>query len=148
MTRFLAFFVAAVFVVGLWSVTHRHTPHSLAAATPMVAASASPVRAVAVASRQGKQLGAGAVTRRDSRSHRTVLNWAALALCESSGHWHDNTGNGYYGGTQTLEFWRSWGGLRYAARADLATRVQQITVALAGWTVRGAEPWPSCGWHL
>lgn len=57
-------------------------------------------------------------------------NWDAVARCESGGNWHDNTGNGYYGGLQfTYGTWLDNGGGRYARRADLATREEQITVA-------------------
>lgn len=72
-------------------------------------------------------------------------DWDAIAQCESSGNWHANTGNGYYGGTQqTLSFWRSFGGLRFAARPDLATREQQIAVAERGLAVQGWGAWPVC----
>ncbi|MGH8941138.1 MAG: transglycosylase family protein, partial [Actinomycetes bacterium] len=30
----------------------------------------------------------------------TTDTWERLARCESSGRWHINTGNGYYGGLQ------------------------------------------------
>ena len=82
-------------------------------------------------------------------AHPPLLDWDALAACESSGHWDDNTGNGYYGGIQAdLNFWRSYGGLRFAARPDLASRAEQITVALRGWRARGSSPWPTCGYLL
>ncbi|MEU9997992.1 transglycosylase family protein [Streptomyces sp. NPDC048370] len=71
--------------------------------------------------------------------------WGCVALCESSGRWHINTGNGFYGG---LQFWQpTWvehGGLRYAARADLATRPQQITIAEEVLRTQGWEAWPVC----
>jgi hypothetical protein len=35
-----------------------------------------------------------------SASAAPVQEWDALAHCESSGNWHINTGNGYYGGLQ------------------------------------------------
>jgi hypothetical protein len=51
------------------------------------------------------------------------LNWDAVAQCESSGDWHANTGNGFYGGLQfDYGTWLSNGGGRYASRADLASR--------------------------
>ena len=78
-----------------------------------------------------------------------ALNWDALAQCESSGDWHINTGNGYYGGLQEDEtFWRNYGGLRFASRPDLASRAAQITVALRGLRVQGRGAWPQCGWRL
>jgi hypothetical protein len=76
-------------------------------------------------------------------------NWDAVAQCESGGNWAINTGNGYYGGTQTsLSTWRGYGGLQFASRPDLATREQQIIVnerILAG---QGIGAWPVCGKYL
>ncbi|MFF9853178.1 LysM peptidoglycan-binding domain-containing protein [Streptomyces litmocidini] len=71
--------------------------------------------------------------------------WGCVAECESSGRWHVNTGNGFYGG---LQFWHpTWvehGGLKYARRADLATRQQQITVAEEVLRTQGWAAWPVC----
>ncbi|MEU0437050.1 transglycosylase family protein [Streptomyces sp. NPDC006290] len=71
--------------------------------------------------------------------------WTCLAECESGGHWHANTGNGFYGG---LQFWQStwvaFGGLAYAPRADLATRAEQIKVAKKVLAVQGWGAWPDC----
>lgn len=67
--------------------------------------------------------------------------WDELALCESDGNWSANTGNGFYGGLQfNQETWVAHGGLKFAPRADLATRGQQITVA-ERLTYDG---WPNC----
>lgn len=56
--------------------------------------------------------------------------WDAIAGCEAGGNWAINTGNGYYGGVQFDQgTWERNGGLRFAARADLATREEQIAVA-------------------
>ncbi|MFF2655671.1 transglycosylase family protein [Streptomyces sp. NPDC058045] len=56
--------------------------------------------------------------------------WEAIAACESGGDWHANTGNGYYGGLQFAQSsWEAVGGRRYAPRADLATKEQQIAMA-------------------
>jgi hypothetical protein len=41
--------------------------------------------------------------------------------------------------------WASNGGLRYAPRADLATREEQIAIAEAVRAARGLGPWPVCG---
>ncbi len=70
--------------------------------------------------------------------------WDRVAACESGGNWATNTGNGFYGGLQfTIGTWLSGGGGRYATRADLATREQQIAVAsglaLSNWPVCGAR---------
>jgi uncharacterized protein YabE (DUF348 family) len=72
--------------------------------------------------------------------------WDAIARCESGGNWAINTGNGFYGGVQFDQgTWASNGGLRYAPRADLATREEQIAIAEAVRAARGLGPWPVCG---
>ncbi|MFD4495960.1 transglycosylase family protein [Streptomyces sp. NPDC058486] len=71
--------------------------------------------------------------------------WGCVAECESSGRWDVNTGNGYYGGLQFWQpTWIEYGGLKYARRADLATRQQQITVAEDVLRVQGWGAWPVC----
>jgi murein DD-endopeptidase MepM/ murein hydrolase activator NlpD len=71
--------------------------------------------------------------------------WNKVAACESSGNWHINTGNGYYGGLQfTQSTWEAYGGRAYAARADLATREQQIAVAEKVLDGQGPGAWPVC----
>src|SRR5215213_6973161 len=41
----------------------------------------------------------------------SISTWDRVAECESSGNWHINTGNGYYGGLQfSLGTWRAYGG--------------------------------------
>ena len=56
--------------------------------------------------------------------------WDRVADCETGGAWSANSGNGYYGGLQfSQEDWENYGGLDYAASADLASRSQQIAVA-------------------
>ncbi|BBZ06926.1 hypothetical protein MDOR_10950 [Mycolicibacterium doricum] len=71
--------------------------------------------------------------------------WDALASCESSGNWAINTGNGFYGGVQfTQSTWESFGGLRYAPRADLATREEQIAIAELTQAGQGWGAWPVC----
>src|SRR5262252_6174492 len=71
--------------------------------------------------------------------------WTRLAACESSGNWATNTGNGYYGGLQEdLTFWARYGGKAFAARPDLASPNQQITVAIAGQASQGWGAWPRC----
>ena len=76
--------------------------------------------------------------------------WDRLAECESSGNWSINTGNGYYGGLQfSPTTWTSFGGGKYAPRADLATREQQIEIAekvREGQGMRNA--WPACSAKL
>jgi cell wall-associated NlpC family hydrolase len=83
----------------------------------------------------------------------TASEWDATAQCESSGNWHINTGNGFYGGIQfTQQTWAAYGGLAFAPRADLATKEQQITVGervlRTGWngnSPQGKGAWPVCG---
>jgi len=75
--------------------------------------------------------------------------WDSLAQCESSGNWRANTGNSYYGGLQEdLVFWRRHGGLAYAPRPDLATRMAQIAVARTGQSIQGWSAWPVCSRRL
>ncbi|MEO6144050.1 MAG: ubiquitin-like domain-containing protein [Dermatophilaceae bacterium] len=68
--------------------------------------------------------------------------WDRIAACESGGNWSINTGNGYYGGLQfDSGTWLGNGGGQYAARADLASREQQIAVANKVYASRGLQPW-------
>ncbi|MEV5549762.1 transglycosylase family protein [Streptomyces sp. NPDC052309] len=74
-----------------------------------------------------------------------VDTWEKVAACESSNDWDINTGNGYYGGLQfTQSTWEAFGGTRYAPRADLATRDQQIAVAEKVLDGQGPGAWPVC----
>ncbi|MFG3281677.1 transglycosylase family protein [Streptomyces sp. NPDC048111] len=71
--------------------------------------------------------------------------WSKVAACESTGNWHINTGNGFYGGLQfTQSTWEAYGGRQYAPRADLATRDQQIAVAEKVLKGQGPGAWPVC----
>jgi LysM repeat protein len=92
----------------------------LVAAIPFISASASPAAA-------------------------STSAWDRLASCESGGNWHINTGNGYYGGVQFADgTWDGNGGGRYASRADLASRAEQIVIAARVLDNRGWSPWPAC----
>lgn len=72
----------------------------------------------------------------------TDATWNRVAQCESSGNWHINTGNGYYGGLQFKQStWVAFGGLKYAPRADLATKAQQIAVAERTLAGQGWKAW-------
>ncbi|GAA2227104.1 transglycosylase family protein [Streptomyces nogalater] len=74
-----------------------------------------------------------------------AATWNKVAACESSGDWSVNTGNGYYGGLQfTRSTWEAYGGTRYAPRADLATRDEQIAVAEKVLDGQGPGAWPTC----
>ncbi|MGQ4490057.1 transglycosylase family protein [Streptomyces sp. 372A] len=71
--------------------------------------------------------------------------WEKVAACESTGNWHINSGNGYFGGLQfTRSTWAAYGGTVYAARADLATRDQQIAIAEKVLEGQGPGAWPVC----
>jgi hypothetical protein len=68
-----------------------------------------------------------------------------------------NTGNGFYGGLQFKQStWVAFGGRSYAARADLATKAQQILVAEKVLASQGWGAWPVCSaryglegrWHV
>ena len=75
--------------------------------------------------------------------------WDALSRCEAGGNWSINTGNGFYGGVQfDQNTWERSGGLRYAPRADLATREEQITIAEVTRARQGWGAWPTCSGRL
>jgi hypothetical protein len=82
----------------------------------------------------------------------TVLNgatWDALASCEAGGNWAINTGNGFFGGVQfDQNTWERQGGLKYAPRADLATREEQIAIAMVTQQRQGWGAWPTCSSRL
>ena len=76
----------------------------------------------------------------------SVSTWDQVAACESGGNWSINTGNGYYGGLQfSASSWLGAGGGKYAPRADLATKDQQIAVAENLLASQGPGAWPVCG---
>ncbi|MFF9687394.1 transglycosylase family protein [Streptomyces sp. NPDC014623] len=71
--------------------------------------------------------------------------WDRVAECESGGMWSADLGNGYYGGLQfSQDDWAAYGGTAYAARADLASRSQQIAVAEKVLDAEGPQAWASC----
>ena len=83
---------------------------------------------------------AGAV----SGGARQGANWDAIAKGESGGNWSINTGNGYYGGLQFAQSsWVAAGGLKYAPRADLASKEDQIAVAEQLLRMQGPGAWPN-----
>lgn len=125
-TRDIALVVAGVFI----------------AATPI----GSPVKTTVadswhyVSQHVGRNLG------ESQRPMRHAAMWDRIAACESSGNWSINTGNGYYGGLQfDNQTWLGAGGGRYASRADLASKAQQIAIANKVYADRGLQPW-QCGW--
>ena len=75
--------------------------------------------------------------------------WDALAQCEATGNWHINSGNGFYGGVQfDQNTWERQGGLKYAPRADLATREEQIAIASKTQESQGWGAWPTCSGRI
>jgi uncharacterized protein YabE (DUF348 family) len=71
--------------------------------------------------------------------------WDAISRCEAGGNWAINTGNGYYGGVQfDQNTWERNGGLRFAPRADLASREEQIAIAEVTRQRQGWGAWPVC----
>ncbi|MEU8827981.1 transglycosylase family protein [Streptomyces sp. NPDC048636] len=78
-------------------------------------------------------------------SAASVDTWDKVAECESGNDWSINTGNGYYGGLQfSQSTWQGYGGGSYAARADLATKGEQIKVAEKVLASQGPTAWPVC----
>jgi hypothetical protein len=72
--------------------------------------------------------------------------WDRIADCETGGAWSQNSGNGYFGGLAlSQEDWENYGGLDYAASADLASRSQQIAVAERILADQGVGAWHTCG---
>ncbi|WP_030262242.1 transglycosylase family protein [Streptomyces violens] len=81
-----------------------------------------------------------------SANAASVATWDKVAQCESGGNWSINTGNGYYGGLQfSNSSWAAAGGTKYAPRADLATKDQQIATAEKLLAMQGPGAWGCAG---
>ncbi|WP_455351377.1 transglycosylase family protein [Streptomyces sp. SYSU K217416] len=81
-----------------------------------------------------------------SASAASVATWDKVAQCESGGNWSINTGNGYYGGLQfSQSSWAAAGGTKYAPRADLASKSQQIATAEVLLDMQGPGAWACAG---
>ncbi|QGL47795.1 LysM peptidoglycan-binding domain-containing protein [Micromonospora terminaliae] len=94
----------------------------------------------------GAATGAAALLGPAAPASAAGVNWDAVAQCESGGNWHINTGNGYYGGLQfSRSTWNGYGGQKYASRADLASRSEQIAIAEKVLDGQGIGAWPVCG---
>lgn len=39
------------------------------------------------------------------------------------------------------DFWKTYGGLQYASRPEMASEQEQDAVAYRGWLARGWQPW-------
>ncbi|KWT58090.1 transglycosylase [Streptomyces albus subsp. albus] len=108
-----------------------------------------PSKAVRVATLAGVAGAAVAVPLMGATSASAANNWDAVAQCESGGNWSINTGNGYYGGLQfTNSSWAAAGGTKYAPRADLASKSQQIAAAERLLAIQGPGAWTCAGGHL
>lgn len=71
-------------------------------------------------------------------------DWDAIAQKESGGNWAINTGNGYFGGLQfTQSTWDANKPPGAPARADLATKEQQIAAAENTLRTQGPGAWPN-----
>ncbi|UGT38920.1 transglycosylase family protein [Nocardia yamanashiensis] len=104
-----------------------------------------PVKATVVTPAAPKTIRKGAKPGTEVPEVRDGTTWDALAKCESNGNWAINTGNGYYGGIQfDQSTWERQGGTRYAPRADLATREEQIAIAEVTRARQGWGAWPAC----
>jgi len=76
----------------------------------------------------------------------TPDTWAQLRMCESSGNYATNTGNGYYGAYQfNLATWR---GLGYSGLPSDAPPAVQDQAAQQLYAQRGWQPWPACSAKL
>lgn len=72
--------------------------------------------------------------------------WDKLALCEATGNWAINTGNGFYGGLQfTLSSWRAVGG---TGLPNQASREEQIARGIKLQAMQGWGAWPACSAKL
>ncbi|MBB2773380.1 resuscitation-promoting factor [Mycolicibacterium monacense] len=108
-----------------------------------------PVANVVVSPAKNAVLRVGAKPGTEVPPVRAGGTWDALAQCEAGGNWSINTGNGYFGGVQfDQNTWERNGGLRYAPRADLATREEQIAIAEVTRARQGWGAWPTCSGRL
>lgn len=75
--------------------------------------------------------------------------WDALAMCEATGNWSINTGNGFSGGLQfTDSTWLAYGGGQFAPQAWQASREQQIVIGQKVQAGQGWGAWPACSAKL
>ncbi|MFD9457993.1 transglycosylase family protein [Streptomyces sp. NPDC059985] len=81
-----------------------------------------------------------------STSHTAHASaWDRVAACESGGKWSTPMRNGSSGGLQiTNTAWRTYGGLKFAPRANQASRAQQISVAERILHAHGPRSWSTC----
>nr|WP_272496121.1 transglycosylase family protein [Janibacter limosus] len=112
----------------------------------MVEKSSPARRRIAGVAVAGASVALGSMATAQSASASTNSNvWDAVAACESGGNWSINTGNGFYGGLQfTTQTWQGFGGGKYAANANRASKAQQIEIAQKVLQTQGPGAWPVC----
>ncbi|MGH8889471.1 MAG: transglycosylase family protein [Acidothermaceae bacterium] len=76
----------------------------------------------------------------------TPDSWAQLRMCESSGNYAVNTGNGYYGAYQFNL--ATWQGLGFTGLPSDAAPAVQDQAAQKLYAQRGWQPWPACSAKL
>ncbi|ODT99804.1 MAG: transglycosylase [Pseudonocardia sp. SCN 72-86] len=105
----------------------------------------STARTIARTALAGVVVGTPLVTLAPAANAATDATWDRVAACESGGNWSINTGNGYYGGLQfSASTWKAFGGTKYAATANQATKAEQIAVAEKVLAGQGWGAWPVC----
>lgn len=132
------------------SVTNSGQPHQPRAATIVLANPPSPASVVTAHTPSPAQAAASdatvPVTAAPPAPAASDSVWDRVAQCESSGRWNANTGNGHHGGLQFQpSTWRAFGGGKYAATANKATKAQQIEIAEKVLAGQGPGAWPTCG---
>jgi hypothetical protein len=76
----------------------------------------------------------------------TPDTWAKLRMCEASGNYATNTGNGYFGAYQFNL--ATWHGLGYPGLPSDASPAVQDQAAQKLYQQRGWQPWPACSAKL
>ena len=73
-------------------------------------------------------------------------DWSAIAMCESSGNWSANTGNGFWGGLQfTPSTWFAYGGGPFDGVGPFPySSSAQIAVGERVLASQGPGAWPNC----
>jgi hypothetical protein len=130
--------------------THRRAPGAAAPPRRPPAATAAPEQAPAATppAHTSSSLATLAAPRSATFTRQRSV-WDDLAKCESSGNWHIDSGNSFYGGLQFWQpTWRLFGGTKYARRADLASPQHQIDIAEAVLRAQGWSAWPVCSRHI
>jgi len=78
--------------------------------------------------------------------HSGGVDWYAIAMCESSGNWSINSGNGYWGGLQfSPHTWYAYGGGYFSGSGSFPYSASyQIAVAERILASQGPGAWPNC----